>query len=849
MIEDNPADARMLDLYLNNVGNKSTYYYEIKNVGKLQDGIECLQQDEYDLLILDLSLPDSFGLDTFKQVESLKINIPVIVMTGYDNQHLGVNAVKLGAQDFLSKNNLEPEVLTRSVLYAIERSKVEKKLQVSEERFRNLFRYAPIGMVMVDRSGRFLDVNPALIKLLGYFRQEFLQKKCRELTYTDDYERELNYIRRIREGRINSYQIEKRYIHKNGNLIWTLLKVSAVRDEQGNIKYTIGQILDITERKRYERQLAANEKRYRTLFHSIKDEILVYQIDYDLNAEKFYEVNDAACEMLGYTREELLQKSIYDISGFNVSELETIGRLIVEDKELVIESEHIRKDGSRYPVEVNGHLFEMNGKLTVLTIARDISDRKIAEENLRKEKNFVKGILDTAGALIIIMDSQGRILRFNEMAREITGFNYNEVVGEKVNSFLIPENERESVDNILHKLLNGEKHRLFYENEILTKDGDRRIVSWTNTILTTASEEVEYVVSVGIDVTERRKIEQELYESEAKNRAIIENTKESVITVNSRGYIDSFNKSSEMIFGYDNEEIINQHIEKLIAPSSIRNDEFQNVDIHWLIERFLSDDTGQELNGIRKNGDIFPMEISLSKVELDKSEIYTFIIRDISERRELEQQILEISENERRRIGQDLHDGLGQMLTGIGLITENLARQLETDKTNQAGEAYEIAKLIHDADVQARGLARGLLPVDLDDEGLVVALQRLADNAKRMSGISCKLSIKGIQTIPEKEMAIHLYRIAQEAMNNAIKHGKATEISLNLINNEDQLILRIQDNGVGFPDNENKEPGMGVRIMHYRARIIGGRLKIDRDLLGTTIVSCIIPKIYESTPS
>jgi signal transduction histidine kinase len=241
---------------------------------------------------------------------------------------------------------------------------------------------------------------------------------------------------------------------------------------------------------------------------------------------------------------------------------------------------------------------------------------------------------------------------------------------------------------------------------------------------------------------------------------------------------------------------------------------------------------------------VFPLDLAVSELKLVDRRIFTGIVRDISERLSLEQEILRISEQERRRIGQDLHDGLGQMLTGIGLIAQNLARRLDAQGAAGADEVAEITELIQEADQQARGLARGLIPVDLEATGLSAALRRLAVNAERLFDIHCTLEEVGAVLVDDNSVATHLFRIAQEAVSNAVKHGRAGHVRISLASGARQVRLRIHDDGVGFPESLDEERrGMGVRIMHYRARVIGATLDIAAGVDGGTTVTCTLRRV------
>jgi signal transduction histidine kinase len=238
------------------------------------------------------------------------------------------------------------------------------------------------------------------------------------------------------------------------------------------------------------------------------------------------------------------------------------------------------------------------------------------------------------------------------------------------------------------------------------------------------------------------------------------------------------------------------------------------------------------------------MDLAVSEVFLGQQRIFTGTVRDISERRELEQQIIQISEYERQRIGQELHDALGSQLTGIGLICSHLVRQARNADPSLAEELSLVASQVKEADYMARNIARGLVPVASEPVGLLQALRRLCETARRVYGIACSFEGDDAALIGNYVKSTHLYRIAQEALNNAIKHGHASEVVVHLTLLEPGSIkLGIVDNGMGFPEVLPRERGIGVRTMHYRANLIGGNLTIERLPEGGTRVACYLPGV------
>jgi len=213
------------------------------------------------------------------------------------------------------------------------------------------------------------------------------------------------------------------------------------------------------------------------------------------------------------------------------------------------------------------------------------------------------------------------------------------------------------------------------------------------------------------------------------------------------------------------------------------------------------------------------------------------IAEDITEQHQLERQILEISDAERVRIGQDLHDSLCQKLISIAFDNNSLEQKLAKENLSEAETVRKIGEILDDAITEARAISRGLFPVQLEANGLKVALEQLADSVASRSKINCRFDCPQPVSVNDNIVATHLYRIAQEAVTNAVKHGKANSIVIQLCAVENRIELKITDNGIGIPVSRNST-GMGLHIMNYRARTIGGSLEIERAPNGGTIVFC-----------
>ncbi|MBN2735654.1 MAG: substrate-binding domain-containing protein [Spirochaetales bacterium] len=335
------------------------------------------------------------------------------------------------------------------------------------------------------------------------------------------------------------------------------------------------------------------------------------------------------------------------------------------------------------------------------------------------------------------------------------------------------------------------------------------------------------------EIEQRRKIEASLRESESRMAAMIEaNPIPLAIYRISDGSILYGNKYFFNTFGITAEEQNHKQIHQYFLNQQdlvTLNKKMRKGDVY--IEDF-------EVCVKKEDGTPFWVVISQEKLFFQDQASIIVGFYDITERRRLEQEILEIDGRVQQRIGQDLHDGLGQYLTGISLMARVLEEELKQEKSPHGETAAEIKQLISESISIARNLSRGLFPVELDEGGLVSALQGLVLRTENQYNIKCEFKHKTDTELENKATALHLYRIAQEAIHNAVKHADPGSITVDLKEREGRLTLSIVDNGRGLPRETPRGKGMGLRIMQYRANIIEADFKIRKNNPHGTKVIC-----------
>jgi len=332
-----------------------------------------------------------------------------------------------------------------------------------------------------------------------------------------------------------------------------------------------------------------------------------------------------------------------------------------------------------------------------------------------------------------------------------------------------------------------------------------------------------------------------LQASEEISSAIVETAVNAIITIDARCIIETANTSTERLFGYNRTELIGRNISMLMPqPYRDRHDGYVQNYLDSGVKRIIG--IGREVVGQRKDGSVFPIDLSVGEAVLPSGRrIFTGIIRDLTERKELEDKILHISEEEQARIGQDIHDDLCQQLAAIGCLAKVAQKNLTKAGSPEAQSLAEIVHLVSRANTRARETSRGLMPVVIDSGGLMAALEELAAGTARAFEIVCDFRYDNPVQVAVNKVSVQLFRIAQEAVSNAVKHGQAKRVEIHLARQSGNIVLIVRDNGIGIPDLPAKGTGMGLLTMRHRAQMMGGTLKIEPRSGGGTQVTCSVP--------
>ena len=342
------------------------------------------------------------------------------------------------------------------------------------------------------------------------------------------------------------------------------------------------------------------------------------------------------------------------------------------------------------------------------------------------------------------------------------------------------------------------------------------------------------LIGASRDITVRKRFYRDLADKEQRLRTVLETEPECVKIVDREGVLRMMNPAGLAMIGVETDEsLIGHSVLGMVAPE-------HRVAYAACQERVLAGNTETiEFEIVDVNGRRLWVESKVAPLRDASGEVVAqlAVTRDVTERRELLEEVIEAAGREQERIGYDLHDGLGQELTGISLMLKALQGQVDRKPEELRRELDEILRLVNHALGSTRAIARGLSPVALERGGLAEALRGLIGQARERSGLRVRLSLRATgDWHPPPAVALHLYRIAQEALSNAIRHSAASQVTVTLSEAEGRIRLRIADDGQGIHGSDPAGSGLGLRIMQYRAQLIGARLDIGRAARGGTAI-------------
>ncbi|MDQ6809491.1 MAG: PAS domain S-box protein [Verrucomicrobiota bacterium] len=753
------------------------------------------------------------------------------------------------------------------------KSSVEE-LSSANSDLNNLMASTDIGTVFLDRQLRILRFTPSAQMVFNLLPAD-LGRPLADITHKLHYD---SLIPDAEEVLDRLATIENEVPLDDGKR-WLLVRIAPYRTADDRISGVVATFIDITLRRRAEENLhalSAEAERHLQRFNTVMSAVPDFVYQFDLEG-RFTYINQSLLDLWKKTYDEAIGRNFHELDY--PTELATklqhqIQEVIRRVAKLRDETPYTSAIGTRMYEYIFFPLLAADGKIDgVGGVTRDITERRHAEEKLRESEERFRNVADNVPQVIWTNTPDGNADYFNRRWFEYTGLTYEESAGPGWQAIVHPEEEASSTDRWTEALRKGETFDAEYR--LRGKNGAYRWFIGRNVPLR-ANGAILGWFGTATDIEDLKRARTKLEDAEEKFRLLVEGTPDyAMFLLNPENVITYWSSGARKVFGWSAEEAVGQSGTLIFVPEDeakgavemeigIAREQGYAPDRRWHLRR---DGTRVWIDGVMRRIDHSDGALrGFAKIARDATDLHAAeeklreahdqlekrvrdrtreleamnetLEQEMTQRQMLERQILKVTERERARISQDLHDSLCQDLTATAFLLKSRAKATALLNEEAAVALREAAETVNAGAGLARDLARGLHPFELGTGGLVNALRELATRTN--DTVSCRCECPRSLRVPNEEVALNLYRIAQEAVLNAVKHAHATEIVICIGREANEITLVISDNGTARRPSKHKR-GMGIHLMQYRANVSGGSLQIERERGGGTKVKCRVP--------